>query len=68
MDAASGTLISRSTGLSRLLEHCEAAHRLTGVESGTARLRLEHALGTDLATRLVYALAPGRRGRVALPL
>jgi hypothetical protein len=52
----------------RLLEHCEALRRVTGFEAGSARARLELELGSELAARLVVALAAGGRGRTPLPL
>ena len=66
--AAHGSRSRGPLGLSRLLEHCEAARRGSGFDGDSARARLEHELGSALAARLVYALADGRRGRVPLPL
>jgi hypothetical protein len=57
----------RSTGgTSRLIDHCEAVSRVTTVGSATARVRLENELGSELARRLVGALA--RRGGRSLLL
>jgi hypothetical protein len=53
----------RPLGTHRLLEHCEVLARVTGREYATARARLETALGTELASRLVGALAGGHRSR-----
>jgi hypothetical protein len=58
---------SNSSGMSRLLVHCEAIGR-QGEGASPAQTRLERALGSDLASRLVNALAPGPRGRTAFVL
>ena len=50
--------------MSRLLGHCEAVGRVTDLDALTARSRLESALGSELASRLVGALAP-QAGRAA---
>lgn len=52
----------RSSGLSRLVEHCEPPRNDTGAESASARSRLERELGPELTRRLVDALV-GPRGR-----
>jgi hypothetical protein len=52
-------------GAPRLLEHCAALARITGSEGPSARIRLEHALGCELADFLVGALAPGQHPRLA---
>ncbi len=51
-------------GMSRLLLHCEAVGRHDAAAS-PALTRLERALGSDLASRLVTALA-SHRGRSSL--
>jgi hypothetical protein len=65
MDAA-----AQSRGLApelvRLLEHCQMVGRLTQTEQGSARGRLEDALGPELACRLLGALANGSRRAVLL--
>ena len=47
--------------MSRILDHCETLGRVTGERRATALLRLEGELGTELAKRLVGALARGGR-------
>jgi hypothetical protein len=68
MAAAYASRLRHPPGMPRLLEHCEALRRVTGVEVGSARARLELELGSELAARLVDALAAGSRGRAPLPL
>jgi hypothetical protein len=48
------------SGMPRLLEDCEALGRVISLGDATPRTRLETAIGTDLATRLVGALADRR--------
>jgi hypothetical protein len=67
MDGAAPFRSSRNAGMARLLVHCEAVGR-HGEGSSPAQTRLERALGLDLASRLVSALAPGPRGRTMLAL
>ncbi len=50
--------------MSRLLGDCEAVGRVTAADAASVRYRLEGALGPDLASRLVGALAP-HPGRTA---
>lgn len=64
MDGAAPFRPGRS-GMARLLVHCEAIGR-QGEGASPAQTRLERALGSDLAARLVSALAPGPRGRMTL--
>ena len=52
----------RSPGFAHVLEHCHALSRMTRGASPPARARLETALGPQLASRLVGALARGGRG------
>jgi hypothetical protein len=54
---------ARTSGMSRLLVHCEAVARAD--QFATARSRLEQALGSDLAHRLVSALSYGHARTVA---
>jgi hypothetical protein len=63
---AVGPRFRRSQGASRLLEHYEALARLTGRDGASARVRLESALGPELASRLVGALAERRARPPAL--
>jgi hypothetical protein len=46
--------------MSRLVDHCEALGRVTGGQDSSARRRLEGEIGSELARRLIGALA--RRG------
>jgi hypothetical protein len=61
MDAASSQRL-HGAGAPRLLAHFAALDRVTAGETGTARVRLEDELGSELAGRLVSALV-GRGGR-----
>lgn len=62
MDAAHDLARASGTGMERILGDCLALARVTG-ESSKARTQLETALGSELAARLVGALARGRRAR-----
>jgi hypothetical protein len=64
VNAAKHALHRRSNGMTRLLGDCEAVARFTADDDGPARSRLEGALGSELASRLLVALAT-RPGRVA---
>lgn len=64
MDAARRS--ESAQGLRRLLKDCEAVERLATGDPASARNRLESALGSELARRLVGALTGGARGRTAL--
>jgi hypothetical protein len=46
----------QARGFERLLADCASVTRLTSCGEATARLRLEHALGGDLARLLMGAL------------
>jgi hypothetical protein len=50
-------------GTPLLLEHCAALGRVVGQEGRDVRARLERAVGSDLAQRLVGALTAGGRSR-----
>jgi hypothetical protein len=50
--------------MARLLGDCETVARFTASGDAPARSRLEGAIGSELASRLLVALAP-RPGRVA---
>ncbi len=65
MDAA-GVAREGSTGMFRLLEHCEALDRVTTGAGVDARSRLETQIGCELARRLVGALTRGGRTRSPL--
>jgi hypothetical protein len=52
---------SQPAGMSRLLAECEAVDRADGARASSASSRLEQALGSDFARRLVSALARGGR-------
>ena len=56
------------SGNSRILAHCAGLARVTGQERASARVRLESALGDELAQRLVGALAAESRGGRARPI
>ena len=45
--------------MSRLLDHCETIARVTGNGHGSALVRLESEIGSELARRLVGALGRG---------
>jgi len=64
VDAAKHTLHRRTNGMTRLLGDCEAVARFTADGESPARSRLEGALGSELTSRLLVALA-ARPGRVA---
>jgi hypothetical protein len=64
MEAAKTPLHAPGGGMSRLLGDCEAVGRVTAADAASVRYRLEGALGPDLASRLVGALAP-HPGRTA---
>lgn len=51
--------------MEKILGDCEALARVTGDDASSARRRLEHALGSELASRLVGALG-ARHGRTPL--
>ena len=63
VDAAKHTLHRRPNGMDRLLGDCETVARFTS-DDAPARSRLEGALGSELASRLVGALS-ARPARVA---
>jgi hypothetical protein len=64
MSAARDSRARATGGTSRLLDHCEAIGRMvTNPGPASARTRLENELGSELACRLVGALAR-RGGRV----
>jgi hypothetical protein len=65
MSAAHDSRARATGGTSRLLDHCEAIGRVTNDGPASARARLENELGSELARRLVGALAR-RGGRVLL--
>jgi hypothetical protein len=65
MDTAAHSRFTAAPGMSRLLVHCEAVGR-HGEDASPALTRLERALGSDFASRLVAALAPAQRGRSTL--
>jgi hypothetical protein len=60
MDAASSLGLR---GAPRLLSHCAAFGRLVELDHGTAWVRLERELGTDLAQLLLVGLLAGGVGR-----
>jgi hypothetical protein len=62
MDAAHDLDAAR-TGMVRIIGDCERLGRVTADGSSSALRRLESALGSELADRLVGALAVGRRAR-----
>lgn len=66
MDAAA-EFRGSGQGLSRLLEHCEALGCLTQGDQECARGRLEAAIGTELAGRLLGALTR-RAGHAVQPV
>jgi hypothetical protein len=63
MDAAQDLGPAVGTGMTRIIGDCERLGRVTGNRSSSALTRLESALGSELADRLVGALATGRRAR-----
>jgi hypothetical protein len=63
VDAAKHTLHRRPNGMGRLLGDCETVARFTS-DDAPARSRLDGALGSELASRLVGALS-ARPARVA---
>jgi hypothetical protein len=63
MDAAQGYSPAAGTGMTKIIGDCETLGRVTGDGSSSALRRLESVLGSELAGRLVGALAPGRRAR-----
>ena len=63
MDAAQDLTASARTGMTRIIGDCETLGRVTGDGRSNALRRLESALGSELAGRLVGALAVGRRAR-----
>ncbi len=63
MDAAKHILHRRPNGMDRLLGDCETVARFTS-DDAPARSRLDGALGSELASRLVGALS-ARPARVA---
>ncbi|MDQ3669792.1 MAG: hypothetical protein M3377_05870 [Actinomycetota bacterium] len=60
MHAANESRPRTGRGISGLLDHCETIARVTGNGDGNALLRLESEIGSELARRLVGALARGR--------
>lgn len=66
MDAAHESRPRAGGGMSRLLDHCETIARITGTGHGNALLRLETEIGSELARRLVGALARGRGRRLVI--
>ena len=64
MDAATHAFHRRPNGMDRLLGDCETVARFTSDGDAPARSRLEGALGSELASRLVGALS-ARPARVA---
>ncbi|HEY7196563.1 MAG TPA: hypothetical protein VH306_05215 [Gaiellaceae bacterium] len=64
MDAAAQVPV-KPPGFVRILEHCELLDRADETTAQSARVRLESALGSELAGRLLTALAD-RRSRAAL--
>jgi hypothetical protein len=48
-------------GAPRLLEHCAVLERMIATQGGTARTRLEQALGGELTTFLCRALTTAPR-------
>jgi hypothetical protein len=67
MDAASSQRL-RQRGAPRLLAHFAALERVTASGGPTAKARLEHELGPELAERLVGALARDGERRPPLVL
>jgi hypothetical protein len=63
MDAAHGHGPAAGTGMVKIIGDCERIGRVTGENRSTALRRLESALGSELAGRLVGALAVGHRAR-----
>jgi hypothetical protein len=57
VDAATHMLHRRPNGMDRLLGDCEAVARFTADDDAPARSRLDGAIGLELASRLVGALA-----------
>jgi hypothetical protein len=57
MHSGRAASVRRTSGLSRLVGDCEALARILGDGHPPARMRLECELGSELATRLVGALA-----------
>ena len=53
------TAVPHERGLALLLAHCASLDP----DSPTARERLDEALGSDLAKKLVFALSSGTRSR-----
>lgn len=49
--------------MTKIIGDCERLGRVTGDGSSSALRRLESVLGSELADRLVGALARGRRAR-----
>jgi hypothetical protein len=64
VNAAEHTQPHRANGMARLLGDCETVARFTASGDAPARSRLEGAIGSELASRLLVALAP-HPGRVA---
>jgi len=63
MDAAQDLSPTPGTGMTKIMGDCERLGRVTGDGSSSALRRLESVLGSELADRLVGALAVGRRSR-----
>jgi hypothetical protein len=68
MDAAGRSRVGDSRGVPRLLQDCAAFERMIGGDLRPARLRVETALGTELAGLLFRALMPGPRPVFVLSL
>ena len=68
MNAAFASRSRTPSGIARLLDDFDALARATAERDGSARSRLESELGSELARRLVGALASGprRAGLLAL--
>lgn len=63
MEAAALPEPHEGRGTPLLLEHCAALGRVAAQERRDVGARLERAVGSELAQRLVGALTAGGRGR-----
>ena len=68
MDAAGRSRVGDTRGDPRILQDCAAFERMIGGDLRPARVRVETALGAELAGMLISALLPGPRPTFVLSL